>query len=233
MDNRSTCSPGSAADAPMRNQPRPSPRCADRCAPHVPQYAAAGVSVSHTAQCIIGVRHHSECPGGRAPGSRRSDCRGPSPRRIQAATKSTAFPPKLMSRNAGRFAPAATRYSSGLMLPSGCPPCASRYWFISTVSAAQIGAACEVPAPTASCRLNTILTPVKGSATAATSGARRRCLMSRSTDNPLCHARAGKQSRHSPAGSLRQRRVDPGALSHPPPLLVGRQGGAPDGCHRR
>src|SRR5262245_6177477 len=59
---------------------------------------------------------------------------------------------------------------------------------MSTVSAAQIGAACEVPAPTASCPSNTILTPVNGSATAATSGARRRCLMSRSTDNALCHA---------------------------------------------
>ena len=36
-------------------------------------------------------------------------------------------------------------------VPSCCPPCASRYWFISTVSAAQIGAAWEVPAPTSSC----------------------------------------------------------------------------------
>src|SRR6201995_4596700 len=51
-----------------------------------------------------------------------------------------------------------------------------------------MGAACDVPAPTASCWLKTIFTPVNGSATADTSGARRRRLLSRSIDRALCHA---------------------------------------------
>ena len=43
--------------------------------------------------------------------------------------------------------PLATPYSSGLMSPSGLPPLAMMYWFISAVSPAHIGADCEVPPP--------------------------------------------------------------------------------------
>src|SRR6478609_1299001 len=59
------------------------------------------------------------------------------------------------------------------MSPTGLPPCACRYWFIKTVSAAQIGAAWEVPPPSLGFCSNTIRTPVNGSATAAMSGTRR------------------------------------------------------------
>src|ERR1700694_771466 len=120
----------------------------------------------------------------------------PSPvtRSYPGTDSSTAFPPRLTSRNPGRFAPAATRYSSGLTSPSGCPPCASRYWFISTVSAAQIGAACEVPPPTSPCWLKTILTPVNGSASAATSGLSRRWAASRCADTPFCQVGRTKRA---------------------------------------
>src|ERR1700730_9109918 len=59
---------------------------------------------------------------------------------------------------------------------------------MSTVSAAQIGAAWEVPAPSSDCWPKTIRTPVDGSATAATSGASRSSLDPRSTDSLSCHA---------------------------------------------
>ena len=61
----------------------------------------------------------------------------------------------------------------GLRSPIARPPLAIRYWFITAVSPAQIGADCEVPPPTNCCCLNTIRTPVNGSATAATSGVKR------------------------------------------------------------
>ena len=60
--------------------------------------------------------------------------------------------------------------ASGLRSPSSRPPLATRYWFITAAMPAQIGAACEVPPPTNCLPSNTILTPVNGSATAATSG---------------------------------------------------------------
>ena len=74
------------------------------------------------------------------------------------------------------------------MSPSGRPPLAIKYWFISTVSAAQIGAAWEVPAPTYSFCAKMNLTPVNGSPTAATSGDNLRRAVSRSTDSVSCHS---------------------------------------------
>ena len=59
------------------------------------------------------------------------------------------------------------------MSPMRDPPLASRYWFITAVRPAQIGADCDVPPPTTTWPSRTILTPVKGSATAATSGVMR------------------------------------------------------------
>ena len=101
---------------------------------------------------------------------------------------STAFPPRVTSRKAGSIAPAAIRYSKGLRSPIACPPFAIRYWFITAASPAQIGADCEVPPPTTCCCLNTIRTPVNGSATAAMSGVNRLLGVPIRRTRPRCHS---------------------------------------------
>src|SRR5215208_5808393 len=98
-----------------------------------------------------------------------------------------AFRPSVTSRKPGSGAPAAIRYSSGLRSPSACPPLAIRYCVITAAKPAQIGADCDVPPPTSCCWLNTICTPVNGSATAATSGVSRR-VGSLSANTDRCHS---------------------------------------------
>ena len=58
--------------------------------------------------------------------------------------------------------------------PSGDSPLALRSSLVRAAIPAHSGAACEVPPPTTTCCRKTNLTPVNGSATAATSGTSRR-----------------------------------------------------------
>src|ERR1700758_3788354 len=114
---------------------------------------------------------------------------GPNPvtRSYPGTTVSTAFAPNWMSRNAGRAALAAIRYSSGFNAPAAPPPLAIRNWSITAVSPAQIGAACEVPPPVSTLPSNTIRAPVNGSAAGETAGDIR-CVESRVADTLRCQS---------------------------------------------